>query len=278
MPSEIMAEFIEDAREHLQAAGQHLLALERDHSNLDELNGLLRRIHTIKGNAGFLNLNAMYALLHLTENILQTAREQSCQNCSEDMVDVQLKILDITEAMLDSLEAGGTDSLEGVDGLIYDLNQLESNLIEARKDMPESPGPDSPPQEPETAFAPRDRQDRYPAVGGEAPSRPSSSALNELVLVTPQDLIEQGRGLAAKINRLISEGFSRLVFDLREIHSLYREELGVLAEAMQAPPDQSRTGMLLDPENQSGFRKVLSVMGLDQRHRVFTQESEIENT
>ena len=75
MSNEILDEFIEDAREHLQAAGQHVLALEKDTGQSDELNGLLRRLHSIKGNSGFLDLRHLYSLLHKAENVLQIVRE-----------------------------------------------------------------------------------------------------------------------------------------------------------------------------------------------------------
>ena len=77
MPNDILAEFIDDAKDHLQAANNHLLSLERDQTDCDHLNGLLRRLHTVKGNAGFLDQKNLYLLLHKAENLLQVLRNRS---------------------------------------------------------------------------------------------------------------------------------------------------------------------------------------------------------
>ncbi|MEW6267359.1 MAG: Hpt domain-containing protein [Thermodesulfobacteriota bacterium] len=132
MVSDILKEFVEDAREHLQAASQHLLALEKDGRRADDLNGLLRRLHTIKGNSGFLDLRGLYGLLHKAENILQTVREQfttSC-DCPQGLIDVLFQVLDTVETMLNQLSEDQSDQVEWLDRLMDSLDSIDSALNE----------------------------------------------------------------------------------------------------------------------------------------------------
>jgi len=133
MPNEIMTEFIEDARDHLQAAGQHLLVLEKDPSRQDELHGVMRRFHSIKGNAGFLDLKALYRLTHKAENLLQGIRETGCSPCPPDLIDVLFRVLDIIELILVNLENNESDQ-------VPDLAAVEENLDRLEKII-ETPSP-----------------------------------------------------------------------------------------------------------------------------------------
>ncbi|MEW5724299.1 MAG: Hpt domain-containing protein [Thermodesulfobacteriota bacterium] len=128
MPSELTMEFIEDAREHLQAAGGHLLALEKDPSRSEDLHGLLRALHTIKGNAGFLDFQRLYGLLHKAENVLQTVREQSCSQCPQGLLDELFQVLDTVEAMLDRIERDEPDEVEWLDRLAGSLDGIDQAL------------------------------------------------------------------------------------------------------------------------------------------------------
>ncbi|MFH1092008.1 MAG: Hpt domain-containing protein [Pseudomonadota bacterium] len=131
MTDDILSEFIEDAREHLQGASQHLLALEKNPGLPDELHGLLRRLHTIKGNAGFLDLKSLYDLTHKTENILQTVREQPRQECPQGLIDILFQVLDTIEAMLNNLAAGKSDYVNWLGSLIASLERIDQALSSA---------------------------------------------------------------------------------------------------------------------------------------------------
>src|SRR5579859_632574 len=75
--AELLGGFILEAREHLDAADVQLLALESDPANLEALHTVFRAFHTIKGAASCLDLGAMQALAHETENLLDLARRGS---------------------------------------------------------------------------------------------------------------------------------------------------------------------------------------------------------
>lgn len=128
MANEIITEFVDDAREHLQAASRHLLALEKNPGHKEELNGLLRRLHTIKGNSGFLDMRHLYALLHNAENVLQTVREQSLTVNVHGLTDVLLQVLDTVETMLSQLENNQDDRVPWLDQLMSALDGIDKAL------------------------------------------------------------------------------------------------------------------------------------------------------
>ncbi len=123
MPSAILAEFLDEAREHLQAANQQLLILETEPDNPEALHGVLRSLHTIKGNAGFLDLKHLYRLTHKAEDILQGLRENNDLICRPELLDALFHVLDALESMLDSLERGGYDLAPGLNQVLEELDR-----------------------------------------------------------------------------------------------------------------------------------------------------------
>ena len=68
--------FLEDAREHLSGIEQDFLAIEAAGTAVDValVNKVFRAVHSIKGGAGFLGLDAIKELSHAMENILNLMR------------------------------------------------------------------------------------------------------------------------------------------------------------------------------------------------------------
>ncbi len=182
MPSEIMDEFIEDARDHLQAASQHLLALEKNPGDLDELNGLLRRLHTIKGNAGFLDLHHIYDLLHKAENTLQTAREIECRSCPPKLIEIQLQILDTTEVMLNSLADDKTDYVDWLDQLKSDLDLMDRALEGPAETGGQAVEIEPPPSRPPVTEPPEQ------PIEAEPPAHPASHIETAPLATSPKEL------------------------------------------------------------------------------------------
>ncbi len=71
---ELLAGFISESQEHLEAAESHLLVLDGEPDNQESLNAVFRSFHTIKGVAGFLELKDIVVLAHEAENLLDRAR------------------------------------------------------------------------------------------------------------------------------------------------------------------------------------------------------------
>ncbi|WP_199688114.1 chemotaxis protein CheA [Noviherbaspirillum sedimenti] len=71
---EMLKEFVVEALDLAMNVEEHLLSLERQPDDAATLNALFRSFHTIKGGAGFMNLPAMVAACHLTENLFDGLR------------------------------------------------------------------------------------------------------------------------------------------------------------------------------------------------------------
>jgi chemotaxis receptor (MCP) glutamine deamidase CheD/HPt (histidine-containing phosphotransfer) domain-containing protein len=71
---ELLTEFINESREHLQNIEDGVLVLEQHPADADTLNSIFRAFHTFKGGSGFLNLTAIQTLAHELESLLDKAR------------------------------------------------------------------------------------------------------------------------------------------------------------------------------------------------------------
>lgn len=106
----LLGEFVNEAREHLEAADVHLLTLEKDPRQDDALNAVFRAFHTIKGVAGFLGLEEIGRLAHDTENLLDRARKGKLVlaglaiNVTFEAVDAMKRLVD---ALCGALSTGG---------------------------------------------------------------------------------------------------------------------------------------------------------------------------
>jgi two-component system, chemotaxis family, sensor kinase CheA len=74
MDEEMLRDFVVEALELATNVEDHLLTLERHPDDKEVLNAVFRAFHTIKGGAGFVNLPAMVAACHLTENLFDALR------------------------------------------------------------------------------------------------------------------------------------------------------------------------------------------------------------
>jgi two-component system chemotaxis sensor kinase CheA len=140
----LMADFINEAREHLQEADVQLLTLENNPKNEDSLNSVYRSFHTIKGVAGFLNLKDVATLAHVTENLLERARKGEIL-LSGLPIDVTFSALDSLKQMISDVElalSSGKPLIHRVSlsNLLSDINSAISGEIKGTSsEISESP-------------------------------------------------------------------------------------------------------------------------------------------
>ena len=103
MDPEILADFIIEAKEHLETIEPNLLLLEREPENTALLNDIFRPMHSLKGASGFMGLNRMNGLAHRAENILDELRKGSMRVTTEIM-DVILAATDLLRQIIDNIE------------------------------------------------------------------------------------------------------------------------------------------------------------------------------
>ncbi len=74
---EYTLEFLTETREGLDHLDNDLVALEADPKDAERLDSAFRTLHTIKGNAGFLNFKTLSTVAHAGENLLGRVRDQA---------------------------------------------------------------------------------------------------------------------------------------------------------------------------------------------------------
>ena len=75
--AELVAIYIEDAREHLAVLDDVLLRLERSGPDPDVIASLLGPLHTLKGNSGMIGLTGVKDYVHRLEDAFTRVRDGS---------------------------------------------------------------------------------------------------------------------------------------------------------------------------------------------------------
>jgi two-component system chemotaxis sensor kinase CheA len=99
----LLREFVSEAKDHLHSAETGVLDLEEDPGNKEHLNKVFRSFHTIKGLAGFLNLAEIVKLAHITENLLDAARKDELR-INESQFDLILASTDCLTKIITNIE------------------------------------------------------------------------------------------------------------------------------------------------------------------------------
>jgi two-component system, chemotaxis family, sensor kinase CheA len=101
---ELLSDFVMEAREHLAAVESRALALEQDPRNAEAIHSIFRAFHTIKGLAGFLELQAVREVSHNVETVLDLARNGTL-NVTPHVIDVVLESADYLKICVNDIES-----------------------------------------------------------------------------------------------------------------------------------------------------------------------------
>ena len=100
---EILQDFLVEAGEILEQLSEQLVDLEQRPDDKELLNAIFRGFHTVKGGAGFLQLNAMVDCCHATENLFDMLRNGK-RVVSSELMDVVLQALDLVNEQFDEVK------------------------------------------------------------------------------------------------------------------------------------------------------------------------------
>lgn len=108
---ELIGDFILESRDHLTQVEIQIMTLEKEPENSEAINTVFRAFHTIKGLAGFMDLNDIREVAHETEALLDLARNQKLRITSA-VADVVLAATDFLKIWLNRVEAtlAGSDA------------------------------------------------------------------------------------------------------------------------------------------------------------------------
>ena len=95
---EILQDFLVEAGEILELLSEQLVELESRPDDMNLLNAIFRGFHTVKGGAGFLQLNELVECCHIAENVFDILRKGE-RRVDSALMDVVLEALDAVNSM-----------------------------------------------------------------------------------------------------------------------------------------------------------------------------------
>lgn len=101
---EILQDFLVEAGEIIELLSEQLVELENRPDDKDLLNAIFRGFHTVKGGAGFLQLDTLVELCHAAENVFDGLRNGK-RAVDADLMDVVLQALDTVNGMFAQVNA-----------------------------------------------------------------------------------------------------------------------------------------------------------------------------
>lgn len=111
--SELVEEFVLESSSGLRGIEQDLLALEETGAQPATINNIFRAIHTIKSSSGYLGLENIQRVAHLTETLLDQIR-QGERAADSACVDVLLRSVDVLLAMVESSDLGASQDVSEI--------------------------------------------------------------------------------------------------------------------------------------------------------------------
>jgi two-component system, chemotaxis family, sensor kinase CheA len=132
----LATDFITEGLEYIDEIEVNILNLEQNPESTDCINAIFRPFHSIKGVAGFLNLEKIRDLAHNLENLLDKARNNELR-VTPPLIDVILDGTDALKALILQLK----DEIEGQPSapLKIDLASLVQRVNAVEKGVEEAP-------------------------------------------------------------------------------------------------------------------------------------------
>ncbi|WP_245912404.1 chemotaxis protein CheA [Mixta gaviniae] len=121
--SDFYQTFFDEADELLADMEQHLLGLDPQEPDSEQLNAIFRAAHSIKGGAGTFGFVVLQETTHILENILDGARRGEMQ-LSTDIINLFLETKDIMQEQLDAYKAGQEPDADSFKYICEALRQL----------------------------------------------------------------------------------------------------------------------------------------------------------
>ncbi|WP_428946310.1 chemotaxis protein CheA [Pantoea sp. FN060301] len=121
--SDFYQTFFDEADELLADMEQHLLGLDPQEPDSEQLNAIFRAAHSIKGGAGTFGFTVLQETTHILENILDGARRGEMQ-LSTDIINLFLETKDIMQEQLDAYKTATEPNAETFAYICQALRQL----------------------------------------------------------------------------------------------------------------------------------------------------------
>jgi two-component system, chemotaxis family, sensor kinase CheA len=140
-----IAEFLTEARSHLEDSEAALLEVENDPENIELVDRIFRAFHTIKGVAGFMNMEDMVQLAHNAEALLDEFRKGRML-CTPIHISLIFESCDSMNAMLDYLAGNEAPLRAGVYQIIDRLEAASKGAVDIGATAPQAASAPAPAQ------------------------------------------------------------------------------------------------------------------------------------
>lgn len=234
---ENLGDFISEAREHLAAAEESLLALEQSPTDNELINTVFRAFHTVKGVAGFMNLGPIVDFAHEAETLLDHARNGKLQ-LDPGKLELVLTSCDHLGQLVGALEGGTPPTL----GRHHQLIDVLVRTVRGET----VPCPGAPVAAPAADAAPASASPDPNEATGDAPPSPAAApaapAAPEPAASTRRTRVEQ----TVKVNSSRLDGLVTMV--------------GELVIAQQMVVQDPAVAAILDPRTQRSLSQVSKII------------------
>ncbi|MBF0286449.1 MAG: chemotaxis protein CheA [SAR324 cluster bacterium] len=240
---EMILDFIAESQDMLDTVEPMLIGLgeeQEEEERLDSVNTTFRLFHTLKGGAGFLNLDTIKVVTHTAETLLQLYRKDpSIQD--PECVDTLTKTTDLLREMMEAVETSFEDKGFESEAEII-IKELERNISKLNQDpitfAEPSPQPEpamETPLENSAVLPPEEEMPvPQPEIQEVAPPEPAAEEVFDIaeLLLTPEmmqsyiqeamEQLEGAEGSLLVLEKLGNDGDSAEYIEtaFRNIHTL----------------------------------------------------------
>jgi two-component system chemotaxis sensor kinase CheA len=217
--ADLLREFINESREHLDNIEHGVLVLENQPADTETLNTVFRAFHTFKGGAGFLNLIPINRLAHVQESLLDLAR-QGRLVIDAPVIELILRGRDVLKQFLDVIEAQLT-GLQPVATILIPTAVLKAEVQEAIDNVGLNR-----PAATETAATEPDAAAPAEATAVAAPQNAVAENGSAAPAASPVAAARDGQSAMVKVDTTKLDGLLDLVGEMVIAQSLVGQDLG----------------------------------------------------
>jgi two-component system chemotaxis sensor kinase CheA len=173
--TEVVREFLLESHENLDQLDRAFVELEKNPQDHENIAGIFRTIHTIKGTAGFLGFPNLERVAHAGETVLSMLRDGTLA-LDREITSALLHVVDVTRSNLDEIESTGAESSETYPELIAELMGIArgTSTAAAKPEAPTTPAPQA--ATPATPAAPAAPATPAAPAAPAAPETPAAAA------------------------------------------------------------------------------------------------------
>jgi len=139
--SMFLDDYLNDAKEGFQRINSALLALEKDHSQIERLDDIFRAIHTLKSSSTMLEFSDIAELAHTGEDLLDRLRKHEVA-VSGETIDVLFEVTDTLGKMVQERAEGKGGTVE-FQALARKVKELASGETNPRKQADRQEAPET---------------------------------------------------------------------------------------------------------------------------------------